>query len=122
MVSRDGARASRRATGAAMVAVCLAIAGVAVLGDAFAPNARTAAEGPQPAAGEPSASSGHTRDDEAISEPTELGEGAAAADDVAADATTAIEPAGDRSPAGAVEAFASYATWVIASPAAAEDP
>jgi hypothetical protein len=122
MVSRDGARASRRATGAAVVAACLAVAGAAVLGGAFAPTARTGAEGPRPAAGEPSASFGHTRDDEAISEPSELGEGAAGADDAAADATTAIEPAGDRGPAGAVEAFASYATWVIASPAAAEDP
>lgn len=122
MVSRDGARASRRMTVAASVTACLAVVAVAVLGGAFAPQARTGAEEPQPAAAEPSASSGPTRDDEAISQPKELGEGGAAADDAAADATTAIEPAGDHSPTGAVEAFVSYATWVIASPAAAEDP
>ena len=57
-----------------------------------------------------------------LSEPKPLEEGEAAADDAAADATTEIETDATRTQAGAVEAFVSYATWVIASPAAAEDP
>ena len=124
---------SRGSTIAAMIAACLAVAAVAVFSTAFAESSRGGSPAPggadQPAAAaEPTTSDDtvdHTQgpaDPADLSEPEVLEEGEAAADDEAADATTAIEPTAGRTPAGAVEAFVSYATWVIASPAAAEEP
>lgn len=57
-----------------------------------------------------------------LSVPVELPEGGAEADDNAADATTQVVSQAPRSQDGAVEAFVTYATWAIASPAAEEDP
>lgn len=110
--SSTNSRGHRAATIAAIVVVALAVGGVALLaasfrGDQDPPGGRPAAA-PAPR--------GH------VSEPRGLAKGKAVADDAAAEATTAIEATSAHDQAGAVEAFVSYATWAIASPAAAADP
>lgn len=95
------------------IVICLGVAAVAlvvglVVGAHHASTPRPTADGPSA--------------DQPISRPGQLSIGKAVADDSAADATTVIEVTTGRDQTGAVEAFVAYATWAIASPAAAEDP
>lgn len=119
--SSTNSRVSRTTTITAVIAAMSAVGGVALLATAFDHRDRTEADTSPPAAGARS-SAPAAQHDQPISEPSELAEGLAVADDAAADATTAIDVTTAHDPTGAVEAFVSYATWAIASPAAANDP
>jgi hypothetical protein len=106
------------------MAAILAVAAVAVLSKVF-DHDRTAGEHRRHPAGATSgATSGATTTstDQPVSKTRGLARGQAVADDGAADATTAIDVSTGHDPDGAVEAFVSYATWAVASPAAANDP
>lgn len=118
----DRSRESSSARGtsiAAVIAVCLGIAAVALIVAVFARGAD--GRGPEPSAAS-TTNAPATRDTGSISTPSSIERGTAVADDGAADATTAINVTTGHDQTGAVEAFVSYATWAIASPAAAEDP
>lgn len=106
-----------------LLAVCAAVVAIAIVSATL--GGRSAGGGSQPAATvaseEPSASPS-VAGEEPLSEEKPLDEGEAAADDAAAEATTEIVSEAGRTQTGAVEAFVTYTTWVIASPAAEEDP
>lgn len=110
---------TRGSTVAVVVAVCLAVGASALLAVVFAGGAHE--DTPRPSAGSTTSAS-PSGDAQSVSRPSRLEVGQAVADDAAADAATAIEVTSGHDPAGAVEAFVSYATWAVASPAAAEDP